>query len=506
MSQLLEAVPNFSEGRDQETIAALAAALGSRARLLDVHSDPDHNRSVFTLAGWEQELVAALIAGVAVAIECIDLSRHDGVHPCVGVADVLPLVALGPQDLERAGRPRSAGASDRSRARAACLPLRRAGGRAPARGVTPWRRCGAGPAARERRARARLRACAARPARGAVLVGARLPLIAFNVNLRGSLEAAMEIARVVRESGGGFAGVRALGLELPGAGLVQVSMNIEDWRESGPGEIVARIEREAAKRGAEVAGCELVGLIPAGAAAEAERAGLHFDRQQILERRLPPASRRFPASRRELSRICAASSTACRRNRAVKPTPRPACGEIVPLPIESNLDARGVGHREVAGWKLLPASAAALVLTVMATKKQRRRREKELRHEYEYVYIDEEGNEVEVEQPPSPRREKEHKAVASGNGRPRPGSRPMRPVQPPTWRYMRKQALIFIVILFAVFMLFSGKKLGLLGVATLAIVYTAVMMPVMWMMQRTMYRSYLRRTGQPLPEKKRNPK
>lgn len=294
MSQLLEAVPNFSEGRDPETIAALAAALGSRARLLDVHSDPDHNRSVFTLAGSEQELVASLIAGVAVAIECIDLSRHDGVHPCVGVADVLPLVALGPQDLERAGQAALA-VGERIGAELE-LPVFLYGELAGGRRLAKLRRGGASELAR------RLESAELEPdfgparldlQRGAVLVGARLPLIAFNVNLRGSLAAAMEIAAVVRESGGGFAGVRALGLELPAAGLVQVSMNIEDWRESGPGEIVARIERETAKRGAEVAGCELVGLIPAGAAAEAERAGLHFDRQQILERRLPPASDGF---------------------------------------------------------------------------------------------------------------------------------------------------------------------------------------------------------------------
>ena len=110
----LEAVPNFSEGRDRATIDALAEALGARARLLDVHSDPDHNRSVFTLAGGEEELVAALLAAVAVARERIDLRLHTGVHPYVGVADVLPLVAVRPEDMARAraaalrSRPRGA--------------------------------------------------------------------------------------------------------------------------------------------------------------------------------------------------------------------------------------------------------------------------------------------------------------------------------------------------------------------------------------------------------------
>jgi glutamate formiminotransferase len=124
---------------------------------------------------------------------------------------------------------------------------------------------------------------------GAVLVGARRPLIAFNVNLRGSLDAAREIAGVVRERDGGFPGVRALGLELPSAGLVQVSMNVEDYEAAALHEIVARVEREAEARGAEVAGSELVGLMPAGAAVAAAGATLRidgFDPSHVLELRL----------------------------------------------------------------------------------------------------------------------------------------------------------------------------------------------------------------------------
>ena len=124
---------------------------------------------------------------------------------------------------------------------------------------------------------------------GGVLVGARRPLIAFNVNLRGSLDAAREVAAVVRETGGGFPGVRALGVELPSAGLVQVSMNVEDWEAAALHEIVARVEQEAAARGAEVVGSELVGLMPAGAAAAAAGAALRidgFDESRVLELRL----------------------------------------------------------------------------------------------------------------------------------------------------------------------------------------------------------------------------
>src|SRR3954454_9090455 len=98
----LESVPNFSEGRDRATIDALAEALGSQARLLDIHADADHNRSVFTLVGSEDELVEALLLGIACARERIDLHGHEGAHPRIGAADVVPLVPLAPKDLARA--------------------------------------------------------------------------------------------------------------------------------------------------------------------------------------------------------------------------------------------------------------------------------------------------------------------------------------------------------------------------------------------------------------------
>ena len=124
---------------------------------------------------------------------------------------------------------------------------------------------------------------------GGVLVGARRPLIAFNVNLRGTLEAARAIAAAVREAAGGFPGVRALGLDLPSIGLVQVSMNVEDWEAAALHDIVARIDEEAGAHDADVIGSELVGLMPAGAAAAAAGAMLRidgFDSSRVLELRL----------------------------------------------------------------------------------------------------------------------------------------------------------------------------------------------------------------------------
>jgi glutamate formiminotransferase/glutamate formiminotransferase/formiminotetrahydrofolate cyclodeaminase len=287
----LESVPNFSEGRDRATIAAMGEALSGGVRLLDVHSDPDHNRSVFTLVGRDEPLVEALLAGIAVAGERIDLRRHEGAHPRIGAADVVALVPLRPEDMERA--------------RAAALELARRvgdelrlpvflyGELAPGRGPAFFRQGGTDELAR------RLAAGELEPAfgpgeldpsAGGMIVGARRPLIAFNVDLRGAtLEDARAIATAVRERDGGFPGVRALGLELPGSGRVQVSMNVEDWEAAALHEIVARIEAEAASRGAEIARSELVGLMPAGAAAAAAGAMLRidgFDATRLLELRL----------------------------------------------------------------------------------------------------------------------------------------------------------------------------------------------------------------------------
>jgi glutamate formiminotransferase len=283
----LESVPNFSEGRDPATIDAIRAALDGRARVLDVHADADHNRSVFTLVGSEDELVDALLAGARVAFERIDLRRHEGVHPRIGIADVVPFVPLRPDDFERARA-----AAERFGREAAELGVPVFLYAPPERGPAFYRRGGTEELQR------RLDAGEIVPdfgpptlheTAGGIIAGARAPLIAFNVNLRGSIDVARRIAGVVREHGGGFPGVRALGVELRSAGLVQVSMNVEDWEAAALHEIVARIADEAAASGAEVVGSELVGLMPAGAAATAAGAALRiggFDASHVLELRL----------------------------------------------------------------------------------------------------------------------------------------------------------------------------------------------------------------------------
>ena len=291
MALPLEAVPNVSEGRDPTVIDAVGAAFASRATLLDVHTDWDHNRSVFTLVGHEAEIVESLLAGVAAARERIDLGAHEGAHPRIGAADVVPVVPARPDDMERA-RTTALEVARRIGGELG-LPVFLYGELAPERRPAFFRH--GGPAELQRRIDGgelepdfgpkRLD-----PSAGGVIVGARRPLIAFNVNLVGTdVEAAREIAAVVRERDGGFPGVRALGLLLPRAGCAQVSMNVEDWEASPLHEVVAAIEREAAARGVEVAGSELVGLMPAGAVATAAGGALRlegFDESRILELRL----------------------------------------------------------------------------------------------------------------------------------------------------------------------------------------------------------------------------
>jgi glutamate formiminotransferase len=288
----LESVPNVSEGRDAEALAALREAFSAPARLLDVHSDGDHHRSVFTLVGSGEELVETLLRGIRCGVDRIDLREHEGAHPRIGAVDVVPLVPLEPE-AEPAAQAAVLALADRI-ADELGLPVFFYGrstedGREPAffrRGGPDelQRRVDEGEL-RPDRGPARLH-----PTAGGVLVGVRRPLVAFNVNLRSeNVAAAKEIAALVRERDGGFPGVRALGLDLPRAGLVQVSMNVTDWQAAPLHEIVGRIAAEAEARGIEVEGSELVGLMPAGPAVEAAGKLLRldgFDASRVLELRL----------------------------------------------------------------------------------------------------------------------------------------------------------------------------------------------------------------------------
>jgi glutamate formiminotransferase len=265
LAVVLLAVPNVSEGRDPNLVARLGAAFVP-AQLLDVHSDPDHNRSVFTLAGDQGEVARALAAGARAAAEAIDLTAHDGLHPHVGALDVAPVVHLSADD-------RGAATAEALTAAALIgelgIPVFLYGELAtdPSRRERAAVRRG-GPAELARRIASGELApdygpAEIHPTAGATLVTARPPMIAFNVELDSAdVDLARSIAAELRESGGGLPGVRAIGLLLDARGRAQVSMNVHDHTAAPLAEIVAAIARRAP-----VAEAELVGLAPAAALA-----------------------------------------------------------------------------------------------------------------------------------------------------------------------------------------------------------------------------------------------
>ena len=286
---MLETVPNVSEGRDAAAIDEIGRAFASRGTLLDVHADADHHRSVFTLVADPEPLVESLVAGIALALELIDLRAHDGVHPRVGAVDVVPIVPLVPQHMEIAKDVAHEIAQRIGTELGAPVFLYGlvAGDRRPAF----FRR--GGPAELQRRMSAGELRPDAGPISldlrsGAVLVGARPVLVAYNLDLGTTdVDVARAIAETIRESSGGMPGVQAIGLTLPRSGRVQVSMNVLDLARSPLHEVVARVEREAVLRGVAVVGAELVGLVPEVVLSDAQSAGVDIpgiDESRVLER------------------------------------------------------------------------------------------------------------------------------------------------------------------------------------------------------------------------------
>lgn len=304
---LVECVPNFSEGRDLATIEALAAAVRRvpGVALLDRHSDPDHHRTVLTFAGSPAAVSEAAFRAVAVAVERIDMTRHTGVHPRVGAADVVPFVPLRGASL--ADCVALAEALGERLARALHLPiyLYAAAARRPERARLPWLRRPefeglAGALATPERA-PDLGPARPHPSAGATVVGARGLLLAFNLDLAtNDLAAARRIARAIRESSGGMKAVQARGLALPLQGRVQVTTNLLDLDRSGPGQVFAEVERLAGLEGTRVAASELVGLMPRQALREVSEVLLRLPTSladRVLEDRLQASALLDPGGR-----------------------------------------------------------------------------------------------------------------------------------------------------------------------------------------------------------------
>jgi glutamate formiminotransferase len=270
-ARILEAVPNFSEGRDLGVVRAITAAMrSSGAEVLDWSADADHHRSVVTVIGSPEQVEEAAFAGAAVAVEQIDLTRHRGVHPRIGALDVLPFVPLaGLTMTDAVASARRVGQRLTSELRLpvyfygqASIPpgrslatLRHGGFEQLVHGWPPKRMPDLLPSDWEHEG--------AHPSAGAVCVGARSVLLAWNIWIEGvSLDSARAIARQARQDQSGIPGLRALALFLPSRQALQISMNIENVEQSSPGAAFELVHQLVAAAGGRVTQTEIIGMVP----------------------------------------------------------------------------------------------------------------------------------------------------------------------------------------------------------------------------------------------------
>jgi glutamate formiminotransferase len=295
MASIVECVPNFSEGRRSEVIEAIADEIRSQpgVRLLDVQADASHNRSVLSFVGDLDAVRAAALAATRRAVHLIDMNTHQGEHPRMGAVDVIPFVPISGVTMEecvaaarRLGReiwetlrvPVFFYADAASRPERRRLPDIRKGeyeGLSAKLSDPAWAPDVGEPAPH--------------PTAGATAVGARAPLIAYNINLASEdVEVARKIARAVRESSGGLANVQAMGVRSE-SGRAQVSMNLLDYTRTPIHVAYEQVRIEASRHGVDILESEVVGLVPLDAIADAARFYLRlrgFDREQILETKL----------------------------------------------------------------------------------------------------------------------------------------------------------------------------------------------------------------------------
>ncbi|HET7011893.1 MAG TPA: glutamate formimidoyltransferase [Anaerolineales bacterium] len=310
--QLVECIPNFSEGRRAEVIESIRSAITavSGVIVLDLHKDADHNRSVITFAGPPQAAAEAAFAAIARAADLIDLDQHTGEHPRIGATDVVPFVPLSGVTMEDCvALARQVG---RRVGQELGIPvyLYEAAATRPDRVNLENLRRGQYEGLREAIATDPDRAPDFGPSKlgkaGATVIGARAPLIAYNIYLSTSdVRVAKDIARAVRQSSGGLPYVKALGLDVEG--LAQVSMNLTDFTRTSVTEVVERVRAEAARHGVTTVRSELVGLIPQAALFDTAARYLQlegFEPRQVLETRLEEA-RRADSARGFLDRLAA---------------------------------------------------------------------------------------------------------------------------------------------------------------------------------------------------------
>ena len=293
---VIECVPNISEGRRLEVVGQIADAIrGVRnVRLLDCSSDRSHNRSVLTLAGDSPALKAAVLAMVEAAVAAIDLGAHSGVHPRIGAVDVVPFVPLRDATMaDCVALAKDAGRDVASRFGIPVFLYEEAAANPRRRHLEDIRRGGfEGLAAKMRMPEwaPDYGPASPHPTAGATVMGARGPLIAYNVNLATDrIEVARAVASAVRSSSGGLSSVKAMGVALDDRGIVQVSMNLTDYRQTSMRQAFEAVAAEALRRGVGVLESEIVGLVPDAALPERDVAALKLPEtalDQVLETRL----------------------------------------------------------------------------------------------------------------------------------------------------------------------------------------------------------------------------
>ena len=297
MTEIVECVPNFSEGRRKEVVDAIAQAIAAvpGVRVLDRQMDADHHRSVITFVGERTAVAQAAFRGAQKAVELIDMNRHRGEHPRVGALDVLPFVPIAGVTMDDCvALARSVGKRIADELQVPVYLYEAAATRPDRRALPDVRRgeyeglkgeIGTNPDRTPDFGPRRLH-----PTAGACIVGARPVLIAWNVNLRTTdVGIAKRIAKAIRESDGGLPAVRAKGFELADRGLVQVSMNMVDYRKTTLVQAFEAIRSLAAKEGVEIAESEVIGLVPLDALVDGAAQYFklaRFHRDQILETRL----------------------------------------------------------------------------------------------------------------------------------------------------------------------------------------------------------------------------
>lgn len=288
---LVVCVPNFSEGRRTDVIDAICDALAGGARLVYRQADPEHHRLDTTIVGSPDQVRASALAGAAKAVELIDMTTHTGGHPRMGAADVIPFVPLSGISMDEVIELARAFAAELADALGIPVYLYDRAATSPERASLAEVRKGEFEGLREAVARGeRLPDFGPHEIgrAGATAVGARKPLVAFNVYLTGAEDDAKEIARSVRESSGGLPAVRAIGFAVPERGAVTVSMNLVDIEVTSPRVAFDAVRELATERSMEVRSSEIVGLVPRAALGEDDIGYLRlegFDAdEQILER------------------------------------------------------------------------------------------------------------------------------------------------------------------------------------------------------------------------------